>query len=167
MSEHHHDSTAHEHAGHDHAGHHGPVVHAPAADSLGRYTRAYDAAQPDPGCAVVSVELEAREAEWEFSPGRATRVWSFNGQVPGPTLEARVGDVLQVRLTNHLAEPTTIHWHGLRCPAPMDGTDMVQRPIAPGETFTYRFRLPDAGTFWYHPHMHETVQLERTTRPDA
>ncbi|HET7456631.1 MAG TPA: multicopper oxidase family protein [Gemmatimonadaceae bacterium] len=161
MSEHHHDPAAHEHAGHDHAGHHGPVVHAPAADSLGRYTRAYDAAQPDPGCAVVSVELEAREVDWEFTPGRATRVWSFNGQVPGPTLEARVGDVLQVRLTNHLAEPTTIHWHGLRCPAPMDGTDMVQRPIAPGETFTYRFRLPDAGTFWYHPHMHETVQLER------
>jgi FtsP/CotA-like multicopper oxidase with cupredoxin domain len=43
----------------------------------------------------------------------------------------------------------------------MDGTDMVQRPVAPGETFTYRFRLPDAGTFWYHSHMNETVQLER------
>jgi FtsP/CotA-like multicopper oxidase with cupredoxin domain len=87
--------------------------------------------------------------------------FGYNGQVPGPTIEARVGDVLEVRLTNRLAEPTTIHWHGLRVPATMDGTDMVQSPIAPGETFTYRFRLPDAGTFWYHPHSNETEQLEK------
>jgi FtsP/CotA-like multicopper oxidase with cupredoxin domain len=88
-------------------------------------------------------------------------VWGFNGQVPGPTIEARVGDVLELHLTNSLSEPTTIHWHGLRIPAAMDGTDMVQNPIRPGETFVYRFRLPDAGTFWYHPHSNETVQLER------
>ncbi len=81
--------------------------------------------------------------------------------MPGPTLEARVGDVLEVRLTNRLPEPTVVHWHGLRIPAAMDGTEMVQRPIAPGHTFTYRFRLPDAGTFWYHSHLNETVQLER------
>src|SRR4051812_7456370 len=80
---------------------------------------------------------------------------------PVRSIEARVGDVLEVRLTNRLPEPTTIHWHGLRVPAAMDGTDMVQRPIAPGESFTYRFRLPDAGTFWYHPHSNETVQLEK------
>lgn len=66
-----------------------------------------------------------------------------------------------MRLTNRLAEPTTIHWHGLRLPAPLDGTGMVQRPVAPGETFVYRFRLPDAGTFWYHSHSNETVQMER------
>ena len=76
-------------------------------------------------------------------------------------IEANVGKVLEVRLTNRLPEPTTMHWHGLRLPCPMDGTDMVQRPVAPGETFTYRFMLPDAGTFWYHPHTHETVQMER------
>jgi FtsP/CotA-like multicopper oxidase with cupredoxin domain len=99
--------------------------------------------------------------DWEFIPGRATRAWGFNGRVPGPTIEARVGDVVEVRLTNRLPEPTTIHWHGLRLPAAMDGTDMVQRPIAPGDTFIYRFRVPDAGTFWYHPHSNETVQMER------
>jgi FtsP/CotA-like multicopper oxidase with cupredoxin domain len=107
------------------------------------------------------VDLEAREIEWQFKPGDATQAWGYNGQIPGPTIEAEVGDVLEVRFTNRLSEPTTIHWHGLRVPAAMDGTDMVQRPIAPGETFIYRFRVPDAGTFWYHPHSNEPVQLER------
>jgi FtsP/CotA-like multicopper oxidase with cupredoxin domain len=155
----------HEHGthGHDHHGHvaHTPVAHGPSADWLGAYTRAYEAAEPEPGRKVVSVDLEAREMDWELKPGRATRAWGFNGQVPGPTIEARVGDVVEVRLTNRLTEPTAIHWHGLRVPAAMDGTDMVQRPIAPGDTFTYRFNVPDAGTFWYHPHVNETVQLER------
>ena len=81
--------------------------------------------------------------------------------MPGPTIEADVGDTLVVELTNALPEPTSIHWHGLRVPADMDGTQLVQQPIQPGETFEYRFVLPDAGTFWYHPHMNETVQLEK------
>jgi FtsP/CotA-like multicopper oxidase with cupredoxin domain len=54
-----------------------------------------------------------------------------------------------------------IHWHGLRVPAAMDGTPATQRPVAPGETFVYRFTPPDAGTFWYHPHLNETEQLEK------
>jgi FtsP/CotA-like multicopper oxidase with cupredoxin domain len=153
----------HEGAAHGHAhGHgHGPVVHAVVTDALAAYTRAYEAAVPEADRSVVEVDLEASEIDWEFTPGRLTRAWGFNGQIPGPTIEARAGDVLEVRLTNRLPEPTVIHWHGLQVPAAMDGTDMVQRPVAPGETFTYRFRLPDAGTFWYHPHMNETVQLER------
>jgi len=110
---------------------------------------------------VVEVDLEAGEIDWEFTPGVLTKAWGFNGQIPGPVIEARVGDVLELRLTNHLPEPTVLHWHGLRLPAAMDGTDMVQRGIKPGDTFTYRFTLRDAGTFWYHPHMNETVQLER------
>ena len=124
------------------------------------YTTAFEAAQPLPGCRVVSVALEARELEWEFTPGVRTRAWGYNEQVPGPVLEANVGDVLEVRLTNRLSEPTTIHWHGLRLAAPMDGTESVQHTVKPGDTFTYRFPLPDAGTFWYHPHFHETTQLE-------
>jgi FtsP/CotA-like multicopper oxidase with cupredoxin domain len=144
-------------------GHH---HHADAASSRGEkraagYAAAYAAAQPDPGHQVVQVEMEAREVDWEFVPGISTRGWAFNGTIPGPTLEATVGDVLEIRLTNRLPEPTVVHWHGLRIPAAMDGTEMVQRPVGPGETFTYRFRLPDAGTFWYHSHFNETVQLER------
>jgi FtsP/CotA-like multicopper oxidase with cupredoxin domain len=125
------------------------------------YTRAFESAQPDEGRSVVRVDLEAREVDWEFVPGKRTRAWAFGGQVPGPTIEAQVGAVLEIRLINHLPEPTVVHWHGLRIPAVMDGTARVQRPVAPGETFIYRFRVPDAGTFWYHSHFNETVQLER------
>jgi FtsP/CotA-like multicopper oxidase with cupredoxin domain len=163
MSDHpHHDQhAAPGHARHEH-GAGAPVTHhAPAPDALAAYTRAHEAAQPAAGAAVVTVDFEAAEFDWEFAPGGRARAWGYNRQVPGPVLEARVGDVLEVRLTNRLPEPTTIHWHGLRIPAPMDGTDMVQRPVAPGETFVYRFRLPDAGTFWYHSHSNETVQMER------
>jgi FtsP/CotA-like multicopper oxidase with cupredoxin domain len=169
VNDHHHDHSAHGQDGHDghghhgHAGHaaHGAVAHLAPADWRAAYTAAYEAAEPEPGCSVVSVDLEAREIDWEFSSGRRTRAWGFNGRVPGPTIEAQVGDVVEIRLTNRLAEPTAIHWHGLRLPAAMDGTEMVQRPIAPGERFTYRFKVPDAGTFWYHPHVNEVVQLER------
>ena len=144
---------------HDHHHHH---HHHPAAaeSTVADFDRAFAAAQPDPGSSVVSIELDAREVEWELSPGGVVRGWGF-GTVPGPTIEARVGDVLEVRLTNHLPEPTSIHWHGLRLPATMDGTDSVQRPVEPGQSFTYRFRLADAGTFWYHSHVNETVQMER------
>src|SRR3954451_9923459 len=111
--------------------------------------------------ATVLVELEAREVEWEVSKGRAVRGFAFNGQVPGPVIEANVGDELLVRLTNRLDEPTTIHWHGIRVPAPMDGTQSVQKAVVPGETFEYRFVVPDAGTYWYHSHVNETEQVER------
>jgi FtsP/CotA-like multicopper oxidase with cupredoxin domain len=146
---------AHGHAGHE------VMVHEPPPEAAAAYRRAFDDARPAPGGAVVRVDLEAREADWRFTPGRAVRAWTFNGQVPGPVIEARVGDVLEVSLTNRLTEPTTLHWHGLRLPAPMDGTDMVQRPVEPGETFVYRIALLDAGTFWYHSHSNEATQVRR------
>jgi FtsP/CotA-like multicopper oxidase with cupredoxin domain len=158
---HHHEHEGHGHYAHGGNGAHGGVAYQAAANWEEAYAAAFEAAQPDSGRQVVQVSLEASEFEWEFKPGRRTRAWGFNATVPGPTIEAQVGDVLEVRLTNSLPEPTAIHWHGLRVPAAMDGTEMVQRPVEPGGTFTYRFRLPDAGTFWYHPHVNETVQLER------
>jgi FtsP/CotA-like multicopper oxidase with cupredoxin domain len=144
--------TDHQHHHHQHSASSGAAV---------AHAQARVAATPDPGRTVVHLELDAREVDWSFTPQSRTRAWGFNGQVPGPVIQAEVGDVLEVQFTNRLPEPTAIHWHGLRIPAAMDGTEMVQRPIAPGDTFTYRFRLPDAGTFWYHPHVNETVQLER------
>jgi FtsP/CotA-like multicopper oxidase with cupredoxin domain len=111
--------------------------------------------------AVVRYRLEASEIEWEIAPGRTVRGYGFNGQVPGPVLEAKQGVPLEIEFTNRLPEPTVIHWHGLRIPAAMDGTEVVQRPVQPGETFVYRFTPPDAGTFWYHPHLNETEQLEK------
>ena len=110
---------------------------------------------------VIRYRLEASEVEWEIAPGRTVHGYGFNGQVPGPVLEAKQGVPLEIEFTNRLPEPTVIHWHGLRIPAAMDGTEVVQRPVQPGETFTYRFTPPDAGTFWYHPHLNETEQLEK------
>ncbi|MGZ4809203.1 MAG: multicopper oxidase family protein, partial [Thermoanaerobaculia bacterium] len=110
---------------------------------------------------VIRVALEAKPTEWTVASGVTISGYGFNGQVPGPIIEARQGVPLEIRFTNHLAEPTLIHWHGLRIPAAMDGTQATQRPVAPGETFTYRFTPPDAGTFWYHPHLNETQQLEK------
>jgi FtsP/CotA-like multicopper oxidase with cupredoxin domain len=110
---------------------------------------------------VVEYNFEASEFNWEIAPGKTIEAWGFNKQLPGPELRANVGDTLVVRLTNNLKEPTMIHWHGLRIPASMDGTDAVQKPVQPGEVYEYRFVLPDAGTFWYHSHANETVQLER------
>ncbi len=110
---------------------------------------------------VVRHELEAREIEWEFAPGRSIRGFAYNGEIPGPFIEAEVGDTIEVRLTNKLPQATTIHWHGIRVPAEMDGTEAVQPPVEPGGTFEYRFVVPDAGTFWYHSHTNETEQLER------
>jgi FtsP/CotA-like multicopper oxidase with cupredoxin domain len=110
---------------------------------------------------VVEYDLEASEFNWDIAPGKTIEAWGFNKQLPGPVLKAEVGDTLVIRFTNNLKEPTLIHWHGLRVPASMDGTGAVQKPVGPGETFEYRFMVPDAGTFWYHSHANETVQVER------
>ena len=110
---------------------------------------------------AVRIDLEAKETRWEVAPGVSIDGYAYNGQVPGPVLEVKQGVPLEIRFTNSLSEPTLIHWHGLRIPAAMDGTQSTQRPVEPGETFIYRFTPPDAGTFWYHPHANETEQLEK------
>lgn len=110
---------------------------------------------------IVPVVLEARESDWTIAPERVVRGYAFNGVVPGPTIEAKQDVPLEITFTNRLPEPTVLHWHGLRVPAEMDGTELVRRPVKPGETFVYRFTPPDAGTFWYHPHANETEQLEK------
>jgi len=110
---------------------------------------------------TVEYNLEASQFSWELKPGKTITAWGFNQQVPGPILKAKKGDTLVVNVKNSLPEPTMVHWHGIKLPASMDGTGEVQQPILPGESFQYRFTLPDAGTFWYHSHENETVQMER------
>jgi FtsP/CotA-like multicopper oxidase with cupredoxin domain len=106
--------------------------------------------------------LTVAAATHELVPGQPAEVWAFNGLVPGPLLQAVVGDTVKVHVTNELDEPTTVHWHGLRIPVEMDGVVQDQIPaIEPGETFTYEFVVNDAGTFWYHPHVRSHVQVER------
>ncbi len=96
-------------------------------------------------------------------PHPRTRVWAYNGQVPGPEIRVRQGDRIRTDVTNGLAEATTVHWHGLRVPAGMDGVPyLTQTPIAAnGGTFTYTFEVPDAGTCWYHPHLRSSEQVDR------
>ena len=115
-------------------------------------------ANPDPK--VVEVTLVAKIAEVEVAPGKRVRAWTYNGGLPGPLIKTRVGDRLVVHFTNELAEPTTIHWHGVRVPIEMDGVpDISQPPVQTGETFTYDFIVRDAGLYWYHPHVMSAAQV--------
>jgi FtsP/CotA-like multicopper oxidase with cupredoxin domain len=76
----------------------------------------------------------------------------YDGLIPGPALQVRRGEEVRVRLVNGLSEPTALHWHGVRLANAMDGAPpLTQAPVAPGESFNYRFVAPDAGTYWYHP----------------
>ncbi len=78
---------------------------------------------------------------------------AINGSIPGPTLRWREGDTVTLRVTNHLKESTSIHWHGMILPYQMDGVPGISFDgIAPGETFTYRFKVQQTGTYWYHSH---------------
>ena len=85
------------------------------------------------------------------SVAKAGPALRYDGSLPGPTLRAKRGEELRVRLVNALAEPTSVHWHGVRLPNAMDGAPPFTQPVVdPGASFDYRFRPPDAGTFWYH-----------------
>lgn len=107
-------------------------------------------------------ELIAAPLDVELVPGHATPAWAYGGHAPGLELRGRQGDWLRVRFINHLPQPTTIHWHGIRLPLEMDGVPYVsQLPVLPGEFFDYRFPLHDAGSFWYHPHTASSEQLGR------
>jgi FtsP/CotA-like multicopper oxidase with cupredoxin domain len=91
-----------------------------------------------------------------------TGVWSYNEQFPGPLLRFQRGDKVHARVTNRLAQETTVHWHGLRVPNSMDGVpNVTQLPIAGGGSFDYRFEARDAGTYWYHPHQSSFEQVPR------
>jgi len=106
-------------------------------------------------------DLTASAFDWQIAEGKTIKAWGFNEQLPGPVMRVKKGNEVVIHFKNELSEPAVIHWHGIRLPANMDGTDEVQKPVAPGEVFEYRFTVPDAGTFWYHSHANETVQMER------
>jgi len=108
--------------------------------------------------------LRARAAQHTLvgSAYPATEVWSYDGSIPGPLLRYRQGDRLRVEFENALPQPTTVHFHGIRLPNAMDGVPhLTQPPIEPGARFKYEFDLPDAGTYWYHPHLGSPEQVGR------
>lgn len=118
-----------------------------------------------------STASPAKEFTLTAAPGRVslvgqpypdTDVWSYNAGVPGPEIRVRQGERLRIRVENQLSQETTVHWHGVRTPNAMDGVPfLTQKPIAPGEKFVYEFEVPDAGTYWYHPHHHSLEQVGR------
>lgn len=111
---------------------------------------------------IVEYTLTAAPTEIELFPGEKTVVWAYNGQIPGPELRIKKGDTLRVNFTNKLPQETTIHWHGVRVPNAMDGVPGVtQDPIKPGDSFVYEFTPKDAGTFWFHPHVRTSEQIEK------
>ena len=104
--------------------------------------------------------LVAEPVRREFAPGMTARLWGYNGQSPGPTIEGVEGDKVRIFVTNKLPEHTTVHWHGMRLPNGMDGVGGLTQPhIKPGQTFVYEFVLQRSGTFMYHPHADEMVQM--------
>jgi manganese oxidase len=104
--------------------------------------------------------LVAEPVVREIAEGMTANLWGYNGQAPGPTLEAVEGDKVRIFVTNRLPEHTTVHWHGMIVPNGMDGVGGLNQPhIPPGKSFVYEFQLKTSGTFMYHPHSDEMVQM--------
>ncbi|WP_395407775.1 multicopper oxidase family protein [Pseudoduganella sp. UC29_106] len=109
---------------------------------------------------VKEFHLVAEPVLREIAPGMVAKLWGYNGQSPGPTIEVVEGDRVRIFVTNKLPEMTSIHWHGQILPSGMDGVTGLSQPgIEPGKTFVYEFVAKHAGTFMYHPHADEMVQM--------
>jgi manganese oxidase len=109
---------------------------------------------------VKEFHLVAEPVVREMTPGFKAHLWGYNGQSPGPTIEVVEGDRVRLFVTNRLGELTSVHWHGQRLPNGMDGvTGLNQKGIPPGKTFVYEFVARRPGTFMYHPHADEMVQM--------
>ena len=88
--------------------------------------------------------------------------YAYNGTIPGPTIQVQQGSAIRVVLANHTDLDTTLHPHGVRLDNPFDGIPgITQQPIRPGETFTYQIKFPDAGIYWYHPHIKDWYARSR------
>ena len=96
----------------------------------------------------------------EMAEDMKAHLWGYNGQSPGPTIECVEGDKVRIFVTNKLREHTTVHWHGILLPNGMDGVGGLTQPqIPPGKTFVYEFEMTKSGTFMYHPHADEMIQM--------
>ncbi len=137
-------------------GHHGGGESAsvPGATSVTALTGPRDE-RPDRRFTLVAAEKTVR-----LSSGRTVRAWAFNGQVPGPALRLRQGELVEVTVRNELPRANVaVHWHGVDVPNAEDGVPGVtQNAIRPGGTHVYRFRPDESGTHWYHSHQQTSVQ---------
>ncbi|WP_040811261.1 multicopper oxidase family protein [Nocardia concava] len=111
------------------------------------------------GAATREVALRAEPTTIDLG-GVRVNTWAYGGALPGKEIRLAKGEVLRADLTNALPAPTTTHWHGLALRNDMDGApDVTQPAVAPGGTFRYEFIVPDAGTYFFHPHV--GLQLDR------
>lgn len=125
-------------------------------------SRSLRQAEPGPtgNSAARSLRLTAERGEVEVGQGEAYRSWFYGGRYPGPEIRVREGERLRIAVENRLPEGTTVHWHGIPLPNPMDGVPgLTQEPIAPGGTMTYEFEAAPAGSYMYHSHV--GLQLDR------
>ena len=133
-------------------------------DAFGVWAPAYATSGPGPGGELrvggnEVADLVIARTPFEFGGRRGSAV-TINGTVPGPILRFREDETVTLRVTNRLDEDTSIHWHGILLPSDMDGVPGVSFPgIRPGETFTYRYRVRQNGTYWYHSHSALQEQL--------
>lgn len=110
--------------------------------------------------------FELRAAQTDHRVGERSNalssLWLYNRQSPGPEIRVKRGQRVRVRFFNNLAEPSSIHWHGIRIANAMDGVPgLTQKAVPPGGFFDYDFVAPDAGTYWYHAHDHSWAQVGR------
>ncbi len=98
---------------------------------------------------AANISLDLQETTWELKPGLSTKVWTYNGTVPGLPIIVAEGERVNIAGVSRLPVTTNIHWHGLRVPNDQDGPSRI---IAPGDSFQYEFTATEAGTYWYHSH---------------
>lgn len=152
--------TAHQHqapAASGHRLHAAPSADAPMAAPDARGAQPLASRMVD---GVREFELTAGAVRWHILPKVTVDALAYNGQVPGPTIRAKPGERVRIKVTNKLSEPTTVHWHGIDVPFDQDGVaGMSQKPIMPGATHSYAFTIPNTpGTFMYHTHVHADRQ---------
>ena len=116
------------------------------------WARSEDLASQASELSGTEFDLTIAETPVNFT-GKARMATTINGTLPGPTLRWREGDTVTIRVTNRLRQSSSIHWHGILLPSQMDGVPGISfQGIEPGTTFTYRFRVQQSGTYWYHSH---------------
>ena len=111
-------------------------------------------ATPTSSASPKALEVALTPGATQIDLGGVTvSTWAYDGRVPGKEIRLRRGETLSAAVTNNLPAHTTVHWHGLAIPNPMDGVPILTQPAtAPGQRFTYEFVVPDSGTYWFHSH---------------
>ncbi|MCD1260136.1 multicopper oxidase family protein [Paenibacillus athensensis] len=118
---------------------------------------------PQEGTPDRRFTLTAQKASVKLSSGKTVEAWTYNGQIPGPELRVKQGELVEVTLTNQdIEDGVTVHWHGLDVPNAEDGVaGVTQDAVLPGQTYTYRFIANQTGTYWYHSHQNSQQAVQK------